>query len=246
MTRRTHRERLENRADRLREWSDKRQEKSDDAYQRSRELADRIPFGQPILVGHHSEGRARRDAARIRAGMDAAVEHADQAQDMARRATEIEGELATSVYDDDPDAIARLEAKLAGLEAQRERIKAYNASCRKAAKAGGTGDLSILDDKQRRDITTLIERVSWQVGPGNAFPSYALSNLGGNISRLRKRIARLTRDQEVGPRWRAMTSRYDGECCECGEPIAKGTTILYTRTIGAKHNQCPTADGDAS
>jgi hypothetical protein len=33
-----------------------------------------IPFGQPILVGHHSEGRARRDQGRIESGMRAGVE----------------------------------------------------------------------------------------------------------------------------------------------------------------------------
>ncbi len=36
-------------------------------------LAAMIPPGQPILVGHHSERRARRDAQRIENGMKRAV-----------------------------------------------------------------------------------------------------------------------------------------------------------------------------
>jgi hypothetical protein len=32
------------------------------AHQKARELGDQIPFGQPILVGHHSENRMRRHA----------------------------------------------------------------------------------------------------------------------------------------------------------------------------------------
>src|SRR5450759_4941326 len=38
---------------------------SDALDQRASAMSDMIPFGQPILVGHHSEGRHRRDLAKI-------------------------------------------------------------------------------------------------------------------------------------------------------------------------------------
>ncbi len=51
-------------------------------------LAAMIPPGQPILVGHHSERRARRDAQRIENGMKRAVmlfERAEYWEERARR-----------------------------------------------------------------------------------------------------------------------------------------------------------------
>lgn len=56
------------------------------AHEHARELADQIPFGQPILIGHHSEGRMRRHAGRIHAAMDATVHAATLAEETGRRA----------------------------------------------------------------------------------------------------------------------------------------------------------------
>lgn len=58
----------------------------DAAWERGRQIADMIPMGQPILVGHHSEGRHRRDLARIRRHSDKAVEVWDDAKDREHRA----------------------------------------------------------------------------------------------------------------------------------------------------------------
>lgn len=43
-------------------------------------ISENIPFGQPILLGHHSEARARRDADRIRSNMDKSIEAAAGAE----------------------------------------------------------------------------------------------------------------------------------------------------------------------
>jgi hypothetical protein len=48
----TYRERREARAERLREWADKRAEKAGAAAERASEMGAAIPFGQPILAGH--------------------------------------------------------------------------------------------------------------------------------------------------------------------------------------------------
>lgn len=184
----TTRERKEARADRLRDWADSREAKSETAYEKSKQLADMIPFGQPILVGHHSEGRARRDAERIHSGMAQSVEHSRKADDMRSRADEIERQLDRSIYSDDADAVEKLREKLADLEGQRERIKAYNASCRK-----GTPDLSLLDEKQRADLASTAKHSPYFIGDKGQFPDYALKNLGGNITRNRKRLAQLER-----------------------------------------------------
>lgn len=58
----TRRERLEAKLAKREEWASKAQGKADARFESTRKLADSILLGQPILVGHHSEGHARRDA----------------------------------------------------------------------------------------------------------------------------------------------------------------------------------------
>lgn len=182
----TYRERREAKAERLRGWAEKRAEKADAALEQARTMADGIPFGQPILVGHHSEGRDRNYRARITSTYDRSFEHQAKAESMAAKADSIEGALATSIYSDDPDAIEQLEARIAKLEAERTAIKAYNASCRK-----GSPDASLLTDKQRRDLASVMQHSAYSLGKGGQFPAYALANLSGNISQQRKRLAQL-------------------------------------------------------
>ena len=66
-------ERAEQRAERFGDYSDKREAEAHRAHAAVAAIADNIPLGQPILVGHSSERRARKDAERIRSGMSKAV-----------------------------------------------------------------------------------------------------------------------------------------------------------------------------
>jgi hypothetical protein len=179
----TYRERREARAERLQEWAAKREVKAQaDALQASR-MAQAIPFGQPILVGHHSEGRDRRFRARIGATMDRAIENERKAQSMASRADGIRSQLDGAIYDDDPDALQQLEARIAALEAERDAIKAYNASCRK-----GAPNSEGLNERQRSHYADHIAKAL-------PFPPYVLQNLGGNITRNRQRLEQVKRLQ---------------------------------------------------
>lgn len=72
-------ERYSDRAGRARSSADARRAKADD-------ISKRFEFGQPILVGHHSEGRARRDQARIDTNMRKSFEERDRAAYLANRA----------------------------------------------------------------------------------------------------------------------------------------------------------------
>ncbi|MEO7555484.1 MAG: DUF3560 domain-containing protein [Acidimicrobiales bacterium] len=182
----TYRDRREAKAERLRGWADSREAKAGAAFAKSDAIAGMIPFGQPILVGHHSERRHRADIARMGAGMDAGIAHARKADDMRRRADGIDAAAAHAIYSDDPDAVERLAEKLARLEAERDRFKRYNATARK-----GAPDPSILDDKQRRDLAA-VERYSPHRTVAGAIPAYMLSNLSGTIKRTRDRLAKLT------------------------------------------------------
>src|SRR5690606_39184261 len=90
----------------------------------ARQLAERIPLGQPILVGHHSERRARRDAERIRNGFTRGFERLKLADELDRRARA--AEQNTAISSDDPDAVEKLRAELAKQEAFHARWKAIN------------------------------------------------------------------------------------------------------------------------
>lgn len=188
----TYRERREARAERLRGWADSREAKAQTAYERADSIASQIPFGQPILVGHHSEGRARRDQDRIWNGMRRSVEHADKAASMRSKADNIDAAAARAIYSDDDNAAEALEARISKLEAERDRIKAFNAAVRKAKQV--TSDaLDLLDAKQRADYLGTAERCAYILGPCGTMPAYHLSNLGGNITRNRKRLEQLRR-----------------------------------------------------
>lgn len=182
----TYRERREARADRLREWADKREAKAESEFDRAKARADMIPFGQPVLVDHYSAGRDIRFRDSINRGFSRSFENERKAKSMRSRADNIESAAAHAIYSDDEDAIERLRDKIERLEAERARIKAYNASCRK-----GAPDASVLDEKQRAQLASITAHCPYQLGKGGAFPAYATSNLGGTINTARKRLAAL-------------------------------------------------------
>ena len=66
-------DRAEERAERFETYSEKRLADAERAKAGVDRIADGIPLGQPILVGHHSERHARRDAEKIENGMRKAV-----------------------------------------------------------------------------------------------------------------------------------------------------------------------------
>lgn len=96
---------------------------SDAAFARARSMASAIPMGQPILVGHHSEGRDRAYRDRIWRTAGRAVALSEKAEHYASRAASVgHGGISS----DDPDAIQKLKAKLEGLVADQERMKSAN------------------------------------------------------------------------------------------------------------------------
>lgn len=192
----TYRDRRTARAARLDEWAAKREEKAEQRRQAGQQKADAIPLGQPILVGHHSESRDRNFRKRMSGDFEKAREHQDKANSMRSRADGIRDQLQTSIYSDDPDAIEQLQARIAELEAKRERIKKFNASARKAMRTGTTPDWSILTAEERADIKRVYELTPYNTVDGQ-FPKYALTNLGGNINRNKKRLAALIAEQEA-------------------------------------------------
>jgi hypothetical protein len=182
----TRRERKERKAERLREWAEKRRAKSDAALGQFRQIADMIPPGQPILVDHYSARPMRRALERKDRAFGASVEHARKADNFESRAAGIDAQNDKSIYSDDPDAPERLRERIAELEARNARIKAYNTSCRK-----GQPDTSLLDDDQRKDLAVIVRVCAYQLRAGGQFPAYTTSNVNNNIKRLRDRLSQI-------------------------------------------------------
>jgi DNA repair exonuclease SbcCD ATPase subunit len=221
----TYRERREARAERLREQAARNDAKSDAARASGDAIASHIPMGQPILVGHHSEKRHRRDLARIDRAMQTTVEAGRTADRQRASADEIERQADRAIYDDDSDAIERLRAKLAELEAERERRKQANADYRREHRA----ELKAMSAYDRHHAVP--------------FPSYSLSNLSGRITATRKRIEFLSQPE----RPRVIVARRSGDCRACDRGIEPGQTIKWFRRTGeAQHNDCPDPEGKDS
>lgn len=123
-----YQERRQARIDRMRAKAEKLAAESDATFGRARSIMGMIPLGQPILVGHHSEGRHRRDIGRIDSLMGKASQAHQEAQELAARADAAEESRAIS--SDDPEALDKLRFKLAKIEELRKRSVQINKAIR--------------------------------------------------------------------------------------------------------------------
>lgn len=105
------------RAERFEDYSASRLEDAERAHKAVASIADGIPTGQPILVGHHSEKRARKDAEKIQAGMDRAVKAWKTSKYWTDRAASA---LAHAKYKELPGVRAR---RIKGIEADLRRLE---------------------------------------------------------------------------------------------------------------------------
>jgi hypothetical protein len=215
----TYRERREARAERRREWAKGRRTESDRRTTAASEAARSIPLGQPILVGHHSEKRDRAFRERIGRNFEKAHEADQMAMKHVAAADEIERQLDLSVYDDDPDAIERLEERIAARETARDRAKDLNRVIRREWKKGAEGFAGRLRDAGATDSELSAVARNLSVWRSPIFPSYHLTNLGANIRRDRERIkviqarrakAERAESTESGVLIERFTGSYDG------------------------------------
>ena len=189
----TRRERMESRRERRLDWAASRDRKAAAGFNRAHSIADGIPLGQPILVGHHSEAHARRDQDRIHAGMRQGVESSDMAELHRSKADGIQHQLDRSIFSDDPDATERIEDRIASLETKREARKAVNKIVHHSPRDQWTPAketaLMALGLTQPQAEKLFQPDFAGRVG----FPAYSLTNLGANIRRLKERLVSIDR-----------------------------------------------------
>lgn len=121
------RERILARADRLRSEGQSR-------YKSGMDRLKAIPFGQPILIGHHSEKRDRNYRRKACGAVERGCEMLRLAEKVEARADAVG---TGGVSSDDPDAIVKLTAELNEKKAYQEAMKARNKAWQKAGNKAG-------------------------------------------------------------------------------------------------------------
>lgn len=191
----TRRERLEAKLEKRQEWAGKAEARAEQRFNTAQRIGDMIPFGQPILVGHHSERHHRRDLDRIDSNMRAGVAEAKLAEHHDQKAAGLAAQLDRSIFSDDDNAIEALGARIAEREAEAARMVAMNKAWRTSkGDPAKFAELAGITEAQAQGIAHRIEGAySWEKQP---HPSWELSNLRGNINRDKKRLEEVKVRQE--------------------------------------------------
>jgi prefoldin subunit 5 len=170
-------ERKESKIDALKERARKTSELANQEFERARNMGSVIPLGQPILVGHHSEGKHRALLKKIDNTYRRASEAYDKSEYYVNRAETAETNIAIS--GDDPEAATRYQAKLEELEKKQEYMKAVN----KAWKQGKTALIELGFSEAKSEALVSEKR--------KPCPTWQLSNNNAEIRRVKEKLETL-------------------------------------------------------
>ncbi len=173
---------------RLQARADKYGAKATGLTARAHQLASVIPFGQPILVGHYSEGRDRRYRDRIYrtfAQSHQAFQEAQTAQSQADAAAD-----NTAIKSDDPAADDKLAEKLAALKAKHDLMRTTNRAWRShlKGKSAALAALGFTGEKLVALEKVISERSNFNRQPHARFE---LTNLSATIRSTEKRLEKI-------------------------------------------------------
>lgn len=179
-------ERREKRIERMHDLAAKNEQESTAHYNNAKQLGDMIPFGQPILVGHHSEGRHRAHIKKIDNNMRKSIEAADKAKYYEGRAEAAES--GNAISSDDPNALVKLREKLAKMEQFQEMAKAINKIIRSKKPEAEKVELIVafgFTEAQAQELAFSDDAFK------RGIPSYKLTNNNANMKTVRDRIKHL-------------------------------------------------------
>lgn len=172
-------ESLENRAEKARTESGR-------AFQAARQAVEAIPMGQPILVGHHSEGRHRAALKRQDSNMRKAIQADDKADHYERKAAAVG---TGGISGDDPEAIQKLRRELEGLQSSHATMKKANVIIRSNAKSQEQKTAELIALGLSAEQAESIQKPDHCRRIG--FAPYVFTNNNGNMRRIEKRIEEL-------------------------------------------------------
>ena len=182
----------EGRRERLLAAAERAERLSASMHRAAKAAADVIPFGQPILVGHHSEGRDRRYRARFQRQYERSFELSKKAE-YYRGLAESVGNAGIS--SDDPEAVVKLKGELEALEKKQRLMKLANAAIRREKKNGVPAQLSALMTVLGCSEATALKLLQPDCCGRIGFADFETKNNGANIRRIEARIAQLTRER---------------------------------------------------
>lgn len=186
----TRRERMEARANKREKWADKARQVAAQKFKAADAAVEGIPFGQPILTDHHSAPRHRAALKRCETNMHAGIERTDMAHRHEQVADTLRDNLDRSIFSDDENAIAALEARITEREAQCARVVELNRGLRRELKEGsgkllaGAFERLACTPEEIKDIES-----NARYGGGVMFPAYVNANKRNLIRADRQRIA---------------------------------------------------------
>lgn len=188
----SYEEKQEARRERYLERARAAREESRARYKQAHDMAQIIPFGQPILVGHHSEKRDRAYRGRIERNFQKSFEASEKADYYEDKAASVG---TGGISSDDPDAVDKLKEKLGRLKELQERMKAANRAIRMKDTAKGDAKLTEMGYTPGQIKKLREPDFCGRIG----YPSYAITNNNGNIHRIEERIKDLERRAERQP-----------------------------------------------
>jgi len=182
-------DRKEQRVERYEGLAAKHSDLAKQSYNQSTEMSKCIPMGQPILIGHYSEKSDRNFRDRIWNKMGQSVKHNDIAECYKAKAAAADSNDA--IYGDDPEAITKVSAKIAELEANQESMKASNKIIKSTKLSDGEKVEAL--QKNGHSIESAKEILSPQKWKGAGYQGYELTNNSANIRRMKQRLEGLER-----------------------------------------------------
>ena len=178
-------QRVERRRQRLLKAAELSRQRSD-AAQKSADFIAYHTSGQPILVGHHSEKRHRKQLDKMWRNLRTASDEHKRAEEYERRAVSVG---SAGISSDDPDAPDKIRERIAELEKKRDSLKRVNAQYRK----GGWDAVDGISEQTRARLKSNMDAHTWIRQP---VESWVFSNLGANIRRLKARLQEIERMAE--------------------------------------------------
>ncbi len=182
-----YQERIESKKDRLEARAEKAQVQSNACFEAAHQLGHVLPFGQPILVGHHSERKHRRLIENIDNNMRKSIEAQDKANYLEAKAASVG---SAGIASDDPEAIQKLKDKLANLERSQEMMKAINKVIR-SKHMSNTDKVEYMTQTHKLTEKHAAELLEGDFCGRIGFPSYALQNNNATIRATKQRIEEL-------------------------------------------------------
>jgi len=134
-------ERAEERAERFEQYSERSKSEAQHAHNAVSAITDSIPLGQPIIVGHHSEKRARKDAEKITNGLTRAVQLWDTAAYWKSRAA---GAIRHAKYKERPAVRYR---RIKTLETDKRREERTQAEAEKFLRLWQRDDVPLTQER---------------------------------------------------------------------------------------------------